>query len=56
MESDVAQFLWGCPGIISEGIVEEPVRPWEHTPRTLGPITRAFVVHAAYLENLSKMR
>ena len=45
-----------CPGIISEGSVEEPVRPWEHPPRTLGPLPRAFVVHAAYLENLATMR
>ena len=44
-----------CPGIVSEGIVEEPVRSREHAPRTLGPITRAFCVHPTYLENLSTM-
>src|SRR5262249_43454211 len=44
------------PGIVSEGIVEEPVRSRKHTPRTLGPITRAFCIHLTYLEDLAKMR
>jgi hypothetical protein len=44
------------PGIVSEGIVQEPVRSREYPPQTLDSIKRAFCMHPTYLEDLSKMR
>jgi hypothetical protein len=44
------------PGIVSEGIVEEPMCSWEHAPRALSTVMRSFCVYPTYLEDLSTMR